>query len=328
MSAIAHGIRRFQEDHREHFSLIVLLVVLIVLMAILSPSRFFRIGNLRSMASQMPELGFLSLGMMMVMITGGINLSVVATANLAGIVTALVLRSAGGPEAATVMIIPAIAAGLLAATVVGLINGLLVARVRVSPILATLGMMTLLNGVMTVMTRGYVVSGFPIAFQYIGGGRLLGIPFPLILLVVVFFCFSILLRRSAYGLELYMMGSNETAAVYSGIKTQKVIITTYILSALLSGIAAMIMIARFNSAKYDYGESYLLVTVLAAVLGGINVNGGFGKVSGLFFSLVILQVVSSGLNLLQVHAFLTRAIWGGILVLVMIVNYLSKHRGA
>jgi simple sugar transport system permease protein len=326
MSSVARSLQRFREGHREHFSLLVLLVVLLLLMAFLSPSRFFRIGNLRSMASQMPELGFLSLGMMIVIVTGGINLSVIATANMAGIVTALVLSSAGGADAAAVMIIPAIAAGLLTAVAVGIVNGMLVAHVGVSPILATLGMMTLLNGIMTVMTRGYVISGFPAAFQYIGSGRILGIPFPLVLLIAVFVVFSIILRKSAYGLELYLMGSNETAAMYSGIRTRKVILTTYVLSALLSGIAAMVMISRFNSAKYDYGESYLLVTVLAAVLGGTDVNGGFGKVSGLFFSLMILQVVSSGLNLLQVHAFLTRAIWGGILVTVMIVNYLRSGK--
>jgi simple sugar transport system permease protein len=326
MSSIAQRIRTFRSGKRENVALIVLLFGLLVLMAFLSPSRFFRLGNLRSMASQMPELGFLSLGMMVVMITGGINLSVIATANFAGIVAALVMQVSGGSDAAAIVIVPAMVAGLFAAMLVGAGNGLLVAYARVSPILATLGMMTFLNGVMTVMTRGYVISGFPDAFQFIGNGRVVGVPFPLILLISVFLVVALLLRRSAYGLELYLLGSNETAAVYSGIRVRRVLMKTYILSALLSGIAAMVMVSRFNSAKFDYGESYLLVTVLASVLGGTDVNGGFGRVSGLFLAILVLQVVSSGLNLLQVNAFLTRAIWGGILISVMIANFLRHRR--
>lgn len=311
--------------NRENASLIVLVIVLLVLMAILNPVRFYRIGNLRSMASQLPELGLLSLGMMVVMITGGINLSVIATANLAGIVAAIVMQSTGGPDASALAVVLAMIAGLCAAALVGIANGGLVAYVGVSPILATLGMMTLLNGIMTVVTRGYVISGFPEVFQFVGNGRIVGVPFPLIVLIGVFAAFSVLQKKTPYGLELYLLGSNEIAARYSGIKTRLVLVKTYLFSALLSGFAGLVMISRFNSAKFDYGESYLLVTVLAAVLGGTDVYGGFGKTSGLFLSLIILQIVSSGLNLLQVNAFLTRAIWGGILVTVMIANYLRRR---
>jgi len=314
--------------NRENLSLVILVVLLLVLMAILNPVRFFRIGNLRSMASQLPELGMLSLGMMVVMVTGGINLSVIATANFAGIVTAIVVQAAGGPEASTGIVLVAVVAGLAAAAMVGLANGGLVAYVGVSPILATLGMMTLLNGIMTVATKGYVISGFPEVFQFVGNGRILGVPFPLLIMIAVFWGFSVVQSRTPFGLELYLLGTNETAAEYSGIRTRRVLVKTYVLSALLSGIAGLIMISRFNSAKFDYGESYLLITVLAAVLGGTDVYGGFGKTSGLFLSLVILQIVSSGLNLLQVNAFLTRAIWGGILVAVMVANFLKQRRTA
>ena len=314
--------------NRENLSLVVLVLILLILMTILSPGRFYRIGNLRSMASQMPELGFLSLGMMIVMISGGINLAVIATANMAGIITALVMQQSGGPEASALAVFLAVAAGLAVVAIVGLANGALVTYVGVSPILATLGMMTLLNGIMTVITKGYVISGFPPLFQFVGNGRILGIPFPLILLILIFSLFSLLFRRSPFGLALSRLGTIDVAARPSGIRTHLVILKTYVFSALLSGMAGMVMISRFNSAKFDYGESYLLVTVLAAVLGGTNVYGGFGKVSGLLLSLVILQIVSSSLNLLQVNAFLTRAIWGLILVAVMMSNYLrNKNRG-
>jgi simple sugar transport system permease protein len=136
-----------------------------------------------------------------------------------------------------------------------------------------------------------------------------------------------MLRRTPQGINMYMIGSNPTATHYAGVDNRKVLMKTYLLSGLLCGVAALVMISRFNSAKADYGESYLLMTILAAVLGGTDAYGGFGKVSGLVIALIILQLVSSGLNLLGISAFLTIAVWGGIIILVMGVNTLSsRHR--
>ena len=122
-----------------------------------------------------------------------------------------------------------------------------------------------------------------------------------------------------------MLGSNPTACHFSGIDNRRVLLKTYLISGIYAGIAAIIMMSRFNSAKADYGASYLLMTILAAVLGGTSATGGFGKVSGLVIALIILQVVSNGLNLLRVNNFLTIAIWGIILILVMVANYFSKQ---
>lgn len=317
--------KRFRWLQNEYALLSIIIVVVLALMAVLNPVRFFRIGNLQSMAFQLPELGLLSLGMMVIMLTGGINLSIIATANLSGILAALVLTRLAPPEtfagAGAGIALLAVAVGLAAGLVVGLANGALVAYVGVSPILATLGMMTLLEGVTIVITKGYVISGFPAAFQFIGNGTILGVPFPLLIFAAIAVLTGIVMERTPYGLEVYMLGTNETATKYSAVNTPAVLIKSYVISGLLSAVAAMIMISRFNSAKSDYGESYLLITVLAAVLGGTSVYGGFGKVAGLVLALVILQIVSSGLNLLQVNAFLTRAIWGLILASVMIGQY-------
>ena len=323
---------RFKWLQNEFALLSIIIMGVLVMMAILSPTRFFRIGNLQSMAFQLPELGLLSLAMMIIMLTGGINLSIIATANLSGILAALVLTRLAPPEtfagAGAGIALLAVAAGLAAGLAVGLANGALVAYVGVSPILATLGMMTLLSGVTIVITKGYVISGFPSAFQFIGNGTVLGVPFPLIIFAVIAVLLGIVMERTPYGLEVYMLGTNETAARYSAVNAPGVLIRSYVISGLLCAVAAMIMISRFNSAKSDYGESYLLITVLAAVLGGTSVYGGFGKVAGLVLALVILQIVSSGLNLLQVNAFLTRAIWGLILAAVMIGQYYRLRAAA
>ena len=317
--------KRINWIQNEFAMLSIIILVVLLLMGVLNPLRFFRLYNLQSMAFQLPELGLLSLGMMVIMLTGGINLSLIASANLSGILMALVLNRLAPPEtfigSGSGIVLLVILVGLAAGVAVGLANGALVAYVGVSPILATLGMMTLLNGVNILITKGYVISGFPPAFQFIGNGKALGIPFPMIIFALIAIVVGIVMKRTPYGLEVYMLGTNETATRYSAVNVPKVLMKSYVISGLLSATAAIVMISRFNSAKSDYGESYLLVTILAAILGGTNVYGGFGKVTGLVLALVILQIISSGLNLLQVNAFITRAIWGMILAAVMIGQY-------
>ncbi len=309
--------------------LLLALVGIILLVGGLNSDQFFRLGNIKTMAFQMPELGILSLAMMITMLTAGINLSIVASANLTSIVVALTLLHFMGPDmsagGSVGIVILAIGAGLLVSLVIGLLNGFLVANLEVSPILATLGTMIFLKGVSIVLTKGYVISGFPPLILFLGNGEVFGIPMPMIIFIVCAAIMALLLSRTQLGVNIYMLGSNPIACHFSGVNNKKVLLQTYLISGLYAGIAAIVMMSRFNSAKADYGESYLLMTVLAAVLGGTSAMGGFGKVSGLVISLVILQVVSNGLNLLRVNNFMTIAIWGIILILVMVTNYLSKQ---
>lgn len=301
-------------------------VLMFLLMWLLSPRQFLTAGNLQSMAFQLPELGLLSMAMMITMLTGGINLSIIATANMAGIVTALLLTSpslSSVPGAAVVAL--AIAAGLATAAVIGLLNGLLIAVLNVSPILATLGMMTLVDGLTIMITKGYVISGLPEAVRFIGNGTLAGIPFAAVLFLLAALLLSLVLNRTPLGFHIYMIGSNATASFFSGVNNRAVLLRTYLVSSLYAGVAALIMISRFNSAKSGYGSSYLLVTVLASVLGGVSAAGGFGRVSGLLIALVVLQIVSSGFNLLRVSAFFTVALWGFIIILVMAANHVAMR---
>ncbi len=315
--------------YSESITLGLVMLAVLLLMLMLTGQQFFRVGNFQSMAFQLPELGILSLAMMVTMLTGGINLSIIATANLCGIITATILTNFISPETAGAgswaIILLAICAGLLTATIIGFLNGFLIAKVDVSPILATLGTMILLNGLAIVLTRGYVISGLPEPVRFIGNGLILGVPMPMLIFIACAASMTLILNRTPLGANLYMIGSNPTATYFAGVNNTGVLMRTYLISGLYSGIAAIIMISRFNSAKADYGESYLLMTVLASVLGGTNPYGGFGKVSGLVIALIILQLVSSGLNLLGVSNFLTIAIWGMIIILVFVVNYLTEQ---
>jgi simple sugar transport system permease protein len=306
-------------------TLAVLLLALWAVFAIAIGDRFFSVNTLQSMAFQMPELGILSLAMMLALLSGGLNLSIIATANLTGLTIAFVLtRTIPGSEGMAWVgwQVLAIASGFAVAALVGLVNGFVIAYLGVSPILATLGTMTACKGLAIGLTHGNVISGFPDPIVFIGNGTVFGVPFALIVLALCALPVAIMLNATPFGAKIYMIGSNEKATRYSGVDTRAILLKLYVLSSLLAGVAAVVMLARFNSANAAYGESYLLVTILAAVLGGVDPFGGFGKVGGLMLALIILQVISSAFNLLNLSQFLTLAIWGGILIAVAAVPHL------
>lgn len=318
-----------ERKYSEFLVLFFILLGVIGLMWLLNGSAFMSLNNFRSMAFQLPELGILSMAMMIAMLTSGINLSIIASANLAGIVMALILTHTIPPEATGPggigLVILAILAGLLVAAVIGLLNGFLIAHLEISPILATLGTMILVSGVALAITKGYVISGFPPAMRAIGNSTILGLPVPILIFAVGAVILSIILQRTSLGARIYMLGSNPLACFYSGVNNPRVLMSTYLISGLYSGVAAVIMISRFNSAKADYGESYLLLTVLVSVLGGVSAAGGFGRVSGLILGLIILQIISNGLNLMGVNTFLTLALWGMVLIAVMVLQFLLNR---
>ena len=306
-------------------TLVLLLLALWAVFAIAIGERFFSVHTMQSMAFQMPELGILSLAMMLALLSGGLNLSIIATANLAGLTIAFMLtRFIPGSEGMAWVgwQVLAIALGLAVAALVGLVNGFVIAYLGVSPILATLGTMTLCKGLAIGLTHGNVISGFPNPIVFIGNGTVLGVPFALIVLALCALPVAIMLNAMPFGAKVYMIGSNEKATRYSGVDTRAILLKLYVLSSLLAGVAAVVMLARFNSANAAYGESYLLVTILAAVLGGVDPFGGFGKVGGLMLALIILQMISSAFNLLNLSQFLTLAIWGGVLIAVAAVPHL------
>jgi simple sugar transport system permease protein len=309
--------------------LLVLLAVLCIGFTLLLPGRFATHDTLTSILFQVPELGLLALAMLLPLLSGGINLSIIASTNMAALAMAWVLTSGANALGGNVVIVIAVAllAGALLSLVVGLITGYLVATVNAHPILVTLGAMSIVNGACVWLTRGKPIAGFPEQFQLLGSTIVLGIPLPFWIFMAATVAVGLYLSRTRFGIAVYMVGSNLEATRYSGVDTRWVLIGVYTISTLLCWVAAILMMARFNSASAGYAQSYLLVTVLAAILGGVDPFGGFGKVSGLFIALLILQVISSGLNLLGVNPQLTQAMWGGTMILVMAVRFLlARHR--
>jgi len=308
----------------------LVLLALVAIFWLLLGERIFGVGALQSMAFQLPELGILSLAMMVTLLSGGLNLSIIATANLCALTMAWVLTTqvpgAHGFMSGGWQVI-ALLAGVAVAAVIGLINGFVIAYLGVSPILATLGTMTMCKGLSIGLTRGNVISGFPDPIVFLGNGTLMSVPVALLIFLALCAPVAVLLNKSPFGHRVYMIGSNEKATRYSGVDTRWVLLGVYVLSSLLAVVAALVMMARFNSANASYGESYLLVTILAAVLGGVDPFGGFGKVGGLLMALIVLQVISSAFNLLNFSPFLTVAIWGALIIGVTGLSVLFETLG-
>ena len=286
----------------------------------LSSDQFLSDRTFISVAFQLPELGLLTLAMMMPIISGGFNLATTFTANMAGLTMAWVLHRIGADAGLGGFLIGATAALAVGASA-GWIMGTLIARTGAHPILVSLAMMMFLRGLGEFLTRGGDISGFPPIVSFVGNGVWLGVPVPMWIFAACVLLWWVIMTRSRLGFTTRMIGSNIEATRYSGINTARALTLVYTLSGLMSGIAGVVMLARFSSVRVGHGEAYLLITVLACFLGGIDPFGGFGRVLPVVIALVTLQVIASGLNLLGANQHLATALWGVFLLAVMVIRW-------
>ncbi|WP_136646491.1 ABC transporter permease [Tabrizicola sp. YIM 78059] len=300
--------------------LAVIAVAVFLAMAALSPDRFLSWQNLTSMAFQFPEFAILALAMTLTMLTGGIDLSVVGIANLSAIVAALIMTRLTGSSDGTTVVLLALSAAIAVGMAAGLFNGLLVAKLGLPAILATLGSGLIFTGFAIALTGGSAVMGLPAAAAWIGNATILGIPTPLILFALLAGGLSLILTRTAFGVKVRMFGANPLAARFAAMDIDAMLIKVYVASGALAATAGMVVMSRANSAKADYGSSYLLLAVLIAILGGVNPYGGYGRIIGVVLAVLSMQFLSSGLNMVGVSNFARELIWGSLLIFVMIVN--------
>lgn len=305
--------------------LTVMLLGLLILFIIVKPESFVSLETWTSMGYQFPEYGLMALGVMLTMITGGIDLSSVGVANMASITSASVLLSTApeGADGTTALggVLLAIGVALAIGALAGLFNGFLVAIVKIPSILVTLGTLELFTGIGIVISEGKPISGLNLIYSEAMGGSIAGLPTPFVIFMIMAIIIGFLLNKNAFGTKLYMLGTNPTAAKFSGLNSASLLIRTYIMSGLCASVAGLVMMANYNSAKADYGVAYTLLTVLIVVLGGVNPNGGSGRIVGVVLAILILQVLSSGLNLFpEISNFYRPLIWGGVLLLVISTN--------
>jgi simple sugar transport system permease protein len=317
------GLWIFRDQHVARLAGI--LALLLIFFAIVKPKNFFGIATWQSMAIQFPEFGLMALGVMVTMLIGGIDLSVVGIANMSAIGSALLMLQIApvGSDSASgnLALMGAIVLSLAIGAVAGVLNGLLVAKVRIPAILVTLGTFELFTGIAIIISGGKPTSGLPPEYGRVMASRIAGIPMPLIIFILATVVLGLILYKTAFGTKLYMLGSNEKASQFSGLKTVSLTIRTYMISGILASLAGLVMLANYNSAKADYGSTYTLLAVLIVVLGGVNPYGGSGRLSGVVLAVVVLQVLSSLLNTFpNISNFYRPLIWGGVLLLVIIVN--------
>ncbi len=314
------------------FRLLSMLLVVIIAMSIIKPRLFLSISNVQSMACQLPEFGIMAIGVMLAMIVGGIDLSVVGVANLSAIMAAKILLAMVPENSSTglalVGVLVAIVVAILVGALAGFINGFFVSKVGIPPILATLGSMELFSGIAIILTKGRPISGLPPIYSKMMTGTILGIvPVPLVIFIGAIIIVGMILGNTTYGYKIYLVGTNEKSAKFSGLDTVKLKIKTYMYAGMLSSIAGLIMLGNYNSAKASYGSAYTLLAILIAVLGGVNPDGGFGTIKGVAVAVVLLQVLSSALNMFpSVSSFYKPLVWGGFLILALLLNHYTKVR--
>ena len=309
--------------------LFIITIFVIGLMSMLRPETFFSIRNFQSMSVQIPEFGLLAIAISLSLLTGGIDLSVVAIANLTGIATAWLLTNFITPEMSganiSLVIILIIIMALLLSTFLGFINGILITRVGITPILATLGTMGLFGGLGVIITKGVGITGLPEKFLYLGTAIIGKVPIQLYIFIAVVLLVGLVLNRTLFGFNVFMIGANPIAASFSGININNVLVRVYMMSGFLAGISGLLIISKANSARSGYGASFLLPAVLVAVMGGIDARGGFGNITGVVLSLVLLQSLQSGFNILGFSSFFKNIILGAMLLLVMVINYIGAR---
>jgi len=307
--------------------LFIIVAALFVLFSLARPDAFPTVRNLQSMAFQSAEIGILALAVALAMLTGGIDLSINSTANLTAVLAALLLTSLKD-TAPELGVVGAFVIALVIGPLCGAFNGFLVAYVGIPPILATLGTLTLFKGIGTVITKGAAIFAIP-QFAFVGNSDILGIPVPFVIFLVVAALVGMMMSRTRYGFEVYLLGTNPLAARFSGINNRLVLMRTYITSGLLSALAGLISLGRTNAARVDFGESYILLTIMICVLGGINPAGGAGRMVGVVLALIALQFLSTGMNMVLFASsganFFKEAAWGATLLLVLVIELISAR---
>ncbi len=294
---------------REMILLGFLLVELIVL-SILSP-HFLTLYNLLNTTKYFVEIGLLALGLTMVIITAGIDLSVGSNVGMAGIIVGY-LWLAGLP-------LPlAILGGIMVSVLGGFFNGWVITRLGIPPLIVTLGTWTAYRGVAMVISQARPVSGFPEWFYYLGQGTILNIPVQFLIFVAMAVVVHLILSRSTFGRLVYVVGNNPVAARFSGVNVRKVLLEIYTFTGFLAGLSALVLISRTATARADAGVGYEMDAITAVVLGGASIAGGQGTVTGTVLGVVVLSLLRNGMDLAGMSQASGAVLTGIVLVLAVL----------
>ncbi len=300
-------------------AMIILILISSVIMSILSPY-FLSMTNFLSIARGFSMEGMVTIGMALLLITGAFDLSVGAVMALSGIVTAFLIVTLRMPYGVAFL------GGLGVGVLIGAINGILVTRIKVNPLIATLGMMTITRGMALGVTQGSPVVNVPLDFAWLGQGNVGGIPVPFIILCVMVLVVDILLRKGRTLRQLYYIGGNQKAARLSGIPVDRIILLTFIGSGMAAALGGIITMARLTSGIPTAYAGVELRVIAACVIGGASLSGGEGTIVGALLGLVFMALVSNAMTMLGVSVYWEGVVTGAILIFAVAMDMLSRRR--
>lgn len=306
------NFKNFLVKYKSLFGLLVLCIIL----SILTP-RFLTINNLRNVFTQVSVNAVIAAGMTFVILTGGIDLSVGSILAIAGAVAAAIVKSTGN-------VFLAVIAALAIGAIIGLLNGIIIARGKIQAFIATLVSMTVFRGVTYVYTNGTPVSGLGQKFMVLGNDKILGMPIPVIVTVIIFLLSYYILDQTRYGRYVYSIGGNEDTARLSGINTNKVKTLVYVISGAMAAVSGIIVTSRIGSASPNAGSGFELDAIAAVVLGGTSLAGGEGSIVGTIIGAVIIGVLNNGLNLMNVSPFYQLIVKGLVILLAVMIDKKNK----
>jgi simple sugar transport system permease protein len=324
------SLKTLYSRNRHIWRLVIVMLAWMVFMALTKFSKFYTLINFQTMASQFPEFGLMALGVMLCMITGGIDLSAVSIANLSAILMGFLLKTIvsadGGLPFYAIPLVFVL--GMVLGAVMGAFNGFLVSKVHIPPILATLGTSELFAGIAIVFTNGNAVSKLPVQYALTINNKIGGlVPVQLLIFIAMALFIWVLISRTTYGTKIYLLGTNAEAARFSGLKNDRLLIKTYMISGVCAALGGLIMLANYNSARANYGGVYVLQCVLIVVLGGVSPLGGRGRISGVVLAIFLLRMLETGINRFpQISSYYISLIWGSVLILVMVLDYFTERR--
>lgn len=297
---------------------IILVVIIASILMSLTTNSFLTVSNLSAVAIGLVSDAIIAIAMTMVLITGGFDLSVGSVLAMGGIIVAKFLHAGMHPLLAIMLT-------LLATSIVGLINGVIISKLKVNPLITTLGMMGIASSFTLVISGGYPVSNFPDNFLFLGQGKIFSIPFSVLMVFVLVLISDILLRRLKWLRLVYYVGGNERAALLSGIPVDQVRISIYILCSVMAGLAGIIATSRLGSAFPLAGKGAELRVISACVIGGCSLAGGEGSVLGSLLGVLLMAIINNGLVLLNVSIYWQGIVSGIILIGAVIFDIVSKR---
>jgi len=299
-----------------NYGIIMVMFLMILIFSIFSKN-FFTANTLFTILKKVAITGIISVGMTFVLLTGGIDLSVGSVAGCTAVTAAILMKNFSLPIPLTIL------ATLLLAVVYGLFSGLCITRLNIPPLIATLGVQTALRGLAFIVTSGLPVFGFNNTFSKFAAGTIASIPYPVILLVVIFAVGIFILKKTLIGRHLYGVGGNEEASRLSGVNVVRVKMFAYAACGLLSGIAGLVLLSRTNSGQPSLGSGYEMDAITAVVLGGVSLSGGEGKLPMVVVGVLIMGILSTGMIMLSINDYVQQLVQGIVLIAAVAFSQFS-----